>query len=65
LSKISTGVRDDPGYRGITMKKFSRIGVVLLGVIVIVLSITLAGCSHFSTSTQNERPKGDEPCRFG
>ena len=53
------------GTVGITMKKVARIGRILVGVIVIVLSITLPGCSNLSTSTQNERTKRDVPCQFG
>ncbi len=54
------------------MKKFSRIGAVLFGVMVMVLSITLPGCqtgptySRYGEANALERSREDGPsCRFG
>jgi len=54
------------------MMKFSRMGVVLFGVIVMVLTLTLAGCQTGRTYSRRadgdefERSRGDGPsCRFG
>ncbi len=54
------------------MKKFSRIGAVLFGLIVAVCGVTLPGCQTAHTYSRNvdanafDRSREDGPsCRFG
>jgi hypothetical protein len=54
------------------MKSFSRISVVVFGVVVTVLTMTLPGCQTGHTYSRNgegstsEHSRGDgRPCQFG